>query len=105
MRSVAVYDLGMSADEFFGSTPRQLDALIQRHERSKEGTEFLFGQLTSCVVNFSMARPKKAVSPSDFMPSEWIKHPVQTFKRRRKRQLIATEIRSVMDAWLRNSNG
>lgn len=99
--AVARYDLGLSSDEFFDCTPRQLDALIKRHERSKQEQEFLFAQLTSCVVNFSMAGPKKPSEPKDFMPSEWIKHPVATFKRRRKRQLIATELRNVMQNWLR----
>jgi hypothetical protein len=103
---MARFDLYLSSDEFYELTPRQLDALIKRHERSMWNNEFLFAQLTSCVVNFSMSHPKKALEPRDFMPSEWAKNPPAEKKpKRRKRQLIATEIRATMDAWLRNQNG
>lgn len=103
---MARYDLGLTSDEFFDCTPRQLDAMVQRHERAKQETEFLFAQLTSCVVNFSMARPKKALEPKDLMPSEWAKSlPAEKKPKRRKREVIATEIRATMDAWMRNQNG
>lgn len=62
-------------------------------------------QIAACIVNFSMSRPKKPVSPKDFMPSEWAKNPQENKPKRRKRQVIETEIRATMDAWLRNPNG
>lgn len=61
-------------------TPRMLDALLKRKERERLDTEFLFGQLSSLLVNYSMAAPKKAVAPADFMPSEMLK---QIAKRRK----------------------
>lgn len=54
-------------------TPRMLGALLKRKERERQETEFLFGQLSSIFVNCSMSAPKKAVAPSDFMPSEMLK--------------------------------
>jgi hypothetical protein len=73
--SIARYDLSLSSEEFYSITPRQLDALIKRRERETQEREFMLAQLTSYLINFSMCRPKKAVSPRDFMPSEWAKTP------------------------------
>jgi hypothetical protein len=96
---VARYDLRLSSDEFYALTPRQLDGLAKRHQRATEEREFLFAQLASCVVNFSMCHPKDPVKASDFMPSEWVKK-VQPVKRKRMRdpQVIAEEIRNTMNA-------
>jgi hypothetical protein len=83
-----------------------MDALLRRLERAQREKELMPAQIAACVVNFSMAHPKKPVSPLDFMPSEWAKNPPAEKKpKRRKRQLIATEIRATMDAWLRNNHG
>jgi hypothetical protein len=93
--SVARYDLRLSDAEFYALIPRQLDALVKRKERETEANEFLFGQLTSYLINFSMARPKRAVSPADFMPSQWGKKPRQIRKRKmtkRERDRIAARL-------------
>jgi hypothetical protein len=83
-----------------------MDALLKRLERARRDVEIMPAQIAACVVNFSMGHPKKPVSPKDFMPSEWARNPpVEKKPKRRKRQLIATEIRATMDAWLRNQNG
>jgi hypothetical protein len=103
---MARIDLGLQSDEFYELTPRQLDALIKRQERATWNTEFMLAQLTSCVVNFSMSHPKKALEARDFMPSEWAKNPpVEKKPKRRKRQLIATEIRATMENWMKNARG
>lgn len=103
---MACFDLGLSSKQFYRHTPRQLDALIRRFERSEHHAEFLSAQNAACTVNFSMAAPKKPAQPRDFMPSEWAKNPpVERKPKRRKRQAIATEIRATMDAWMRNQNG
>jgi hypothetical protein len=52
-------------------------------------------------VNFSMAHPKKPVQPRHLMPSVWAKNPVIERKKRRPRQMIAAEIRSTMQNWLK----
>jgi hypothetical protein len=100
---VARYDLGINSDEFYSLTPRQLDALVKRHERATQEREFLFAQMTSCIVNFSMARPKEPASAADFMPSEWTK------KRRSpssdptdaEQQMLANQLRGMFDALMK----
>ena len=53
--------------------------------------EFLFGILNSTIANFSMNRPKEAVKPTDFMPSEWNKpKPQQSFE----------EMKAALDTWV-----
>lgn len=101
---MARFDLGLSSEEFYDLQPRQLDAMIKRWERSEKAAEFMVAQHTACTVNFSMARPKEPVSAKDFMPSEWADRPAEPKYKRRRRQAIATEIRSVMDNWLKGSN-
>jgi hypothetical protein len=71
--SVARYDLGLSKEEFYQLNPRQLDALIKRKEQEDADKQFLFAQLTSAVINFSMCHPTEPTKPADFMPSEWLK--------------------------------
>lgn len=102
--SVALYDLGLTPDEFYECTPRQIDALIRRHERKIQGVEFLSAQTNTCIVNFSMARPKEPVEPRDFMPSEWAKKAPAKYKRR-KREVIAMELRANMEAFMRTNRG
>lgn len=94
--------MGLSPEEFFDCTPRQLDALIKRHERSKQETEFLFAQLTSCVVNFSPVHPKKPVSVKDFMPSEWLK--VALKPKRLNRKTVADSARRHLDMFIKRGN-
>jgi hypothetical protein len=90
-------------------TPRQLDALVIRHQRKTRAQEFLFGQLTSWVINSSMGRPKEPFSPKDFMPSEWKALPAPEQPKakvpKRKRDIIALELRSNMDAYMRRGFG
>jgi hypothetical protein len=94
----------LSTAEFYELTPRQVDALIRRFERAERKTEFLFGQLASCVVNFSMGHPKNPVQAKDFMPSEWGKVPVKP--KRINRKAIADSVRNHLDMFIaRNSNG
>lgn len=95
---MARHDLGLSTEEFFSLQPRQLDALIRRHERAKQETEFLFAQLGSLVANFSMAHPKKPIEPRDLMPSQW--------KQARKaqpinRKLVVAQIQGMMEGLMR----
>jgi len=105
--SLALYDLRLSTnDDFYALTIGQLDALIRRHERAIHEREFLFGQLASVYVNFSMAHPKEPVHARDFMPSEWAKQAVTAQpKRRLNRQKIADGVRASMEHLMRNSRG
>lgn len=104
--SLALYDLRLSTDDFYALTIGQLDALIRRHERSTREREFLFGQLASVYVNFSMAHPKEPVHARDFMPSEWAEQAVTTQpKRRLNRQKIADGIRASMEMLMKGRSG
>lgn len=93
--------MGLSSDEFYDLTPRQLEALMQRREVELRQTEFLHAQHTACTVNSSMAPPKKPLTAADFMPSEWgrKKKPVHT--RMRNRKVIAKELEEVMESAMR----
>jgi hypothetical protein len=71
--SIARYDLGLSAEEFFDLTPRQFDALLKRHRYRVESTEFLFAQLTSWIANTGFRSTEKPTADFDFMPSQWMK--------------------------------
>jgi hypothetical protein len=75
MWSIAVYDLGLTSEDFYSLTPRKYDALVKRWEREREHSEFMLAQLTSSVINFSTCRPKESVKPQELMPSQWGKTP------------------------------
>jgi hypothetical protein len=66
-------------------------------------------QITSWIANTGFRSPKEAVTPRDFMPSMFGQQnetakPVK-LKHRKRRQVIATEIRDVMANWLKGQNG
>lgn len=69
---------------------------MTRHLRCVEDQEFLFGQLTAMVVNFSPVHPKGQVWAKDFMPTEMRKKLEADRPKRRTAQTIADEIRAVM---------
>lgn len=54
-------------------TPLQFGYLLKRHKLHLENEEFLFAQVISNTVNFSMCRPKDPVAPKQFMRSQWNK--------------------------------
>jgi hypothetical protein len=78
---------------------------VKRRERETLQQEFLLGQLTAIVANFSMCRPKEPFSPRDFMPSEFgkVTSPSKT-RKRRKRTVIANELRLTMAHFMRTQN-
>jgi hypothetical protein len=101
--SIAVMDLGLSSDEFYSLTPRNLTALRDRHERKIKSNEFLFGQLTSYMVNFSMCRPDPPTKPSDFMPSYIAAKSTAESTRssratKKQRNTVTTSFRSLFDS-------
>jgi hypothetical protein len=64
------YDLGLTSDEFYSLTLRQLSALVKRHEQAREHQDAMLAQLTSCVINFSYRAPQKPTTWQDLMPGE-----------------------------------
>ena len=75
-------------------TPRQLDALLIRHQFATASNEFLFAQITSWVANTGFRSVEKPTKATDFMPSEWAKTrtTTTTVKRRRLTKKRQTEI-------------
>lgn len=94
-------DLGLSKEEFYLLQPRQLDALIKRNTDRLEDQEYMLGQLTATVVNFSMCHPKTPSSAADFMPSQIRKKMVAQPEKRRTHQQIADEIRATMRSFMK----
>lgn len=91
MWSTAIVIVGISSAEFWAMTPRMFDALLKRKERENQERDFLFAQLASVYVNYSMAAPKNPVPPAEFMPSEIRK------KLARKRNGPSREEREAVD--------
>lgn len=59
----------------------------------------MLAQNTAYAINFSMAAPKKPVSPRDLMPSQWNRKNVkQKPPRMRSRKVIARELEAVMES-------
>lgn len=90
-------ELGLSSDEFYAITPRQLDALARAHQRrlrrEVEHREFMFAQVTAMVANTGFRGWEKPRQPLEFMPSR-----VLEAKRapRINRQAVARDLRGVM---------
>lgn len=104
MWSSAVYNLRLSDDAFYALTPRKFDALQKRHKYQTESNELLFGQLTSWVANTGFKSCDKPTTIEDFMPSQWQKKANKTEDKphtvkRRKRAIIAQEVRQVLAAF------
>jgi hypothetical protein len=105
MWSSSVYNLHLNDDEFFALTPRKYDALQKRHKYHTESNEILFGQLTSWIANTGFKSCDKPSSIEDFMPSKWQKKNATSIDgkspmaKRRKRSVIAHEVRQVLAAF------
>src|ERR1019366_5506118 len=73
--SSARYDLGLSDDDFYSLTPRQLNALFRHRERQRdydrEHTEYMAAQIVAMVANTGFRSFEKAREPREFMPSAW----------------------------------
>ena len=88
--------LGLSDDDFFVLTPRQLHVLLGAHRERVRHDELLAGIVAACVVNHSMAPPKRAAVPSDFMPCEWENRQRQK-PERLNRKRVASQVRSFLE--------
>jgi len=95
--STAVVRLGLTSEQFFRLTPRQLRVLAdkdwERIESRREHAELLNGILTANTVNHSFCRPKEPKAPVDFMPSQKTKSKVEE----RQRRSVADGIRKFFD--------
>jgi hypothetical protein len=94
--STAVVRLGLTTEQFFRLTPRQLRVLADRDheflEMQREHIELLAGIITANTVNYSFCHPKHAKAPADFMPSRMGK------SRSAPKALIAQNIRCFLQA-------
>jgi len=102
--STAVVRLGLTSDEFFRLTPRQLRVLAdkdwERMESQQEHAELLIGILAAATVNHSFCRPKEPKAPADFMPSQKTKSKVKEHQR----QSVADSIRKFFNLKLAKQN-
>lgn len=95
--------LGLSTEQFFRLTPRQLrvlaDADWERIEQQREHAELLAGIITANTVNHSFCHPEQPKAPADFMPSyQHRKAPPQP------KELIAQNIRCFLLAQMKVLN-
>lgn len=96
---MARFHLGLTDDEFFRLTPRQLRLLLNRHREATQHAELLHGIIAAAVVNSGFSAPKKGVEPRLFMPSQWGKRAEEAEpKRRIRRRDIAQNIRCFLTA-------
>lgn len=70
MWAVGRYDLGLTEEEFWGLTPRQYVALLERHEEAMEWEDYRMGVIASTIVNMLKAKGGKTFKPEDFMPTK-----------------------------------
>lgn len=65
---MAVYDLGLSSEQFYALTPRQFHLLSEVHRRRLLHHEEIQAYTTAAVINYSLGAPEDAVQPMRFMP-------------------------------------
>ena len=63
------YDLGLSEEEFWHLTPRELMALQERHEEAQEWQDYRAGVVAAAIVNMLKTKGGKTYKPQDFMPT------------------------------------
>jgi hypothetical protein len=66
--AIARFDLRLSDNEFGSFTPHLFDLLLQRKQAADRLEYYRTGIIAAAVVNFSMGRPEKPMSPLDFVP-------------------------------------
>ncbi len=89
--------VGLTDDEFYSLTPRQFHLLLEQYEHKVEHTEMLAGIISSTVANWSMGSPKKPLSHTDFMPSQWAKEKPIRHRKPTAKQLAA-RVRAAFEA-------
>ncbi len=98
--AIAQVRLGMSRAEFGRTTPRLFCELLRQERLKARELHTLFALLRMDVINFSMARPKRAVRLEDLLPSgeeeagrQAPDKPVRmTAKRRRRVETLVREV-------------
>jgi hypothetical protein len=96
---MAIYDFGLTSEQFFELTPRQFHAISLRHVHANERVELLMGVNTSAIVSSSMNPPKKGSCPADYMPSMWAKRQETAPKVKKfNRQKFADDLRKKFKA-------
>jgi len=70
MWAVAVYDLGLSTEQFFQLNLRKFNALVERFESEQERADFRAAQICSVAANI-MGKKEDGTpfGPGDFFPS------------------------------------
>ena len=98
MWTEAIYDLRLTEEQFYALTPRQFVWLRERHKQEREYQELLMAIPVSTLANHSMAAPKKAYKPYDFMPckiAERAKKEAEKPKKRWTRKGTAEQLKTL----------
>ena len=85
--------LGLSAEQFFELTRRQLYVLMDQYGEHVRHQEWLAATIAATTANFSLCRPEKPLAPADFFPSLATTPRHRAPVRHLSRQLIAQNIR------------
>ena len=64
---IALVDLGMTDEQFWGTTPKRLSILMERKQVYLQREGRLTGIIAAAVANFSMCRGETWLKPSDFV--------------------------------------
>lgn len=70
MWSIAVYDYGLTTEQFKRLTPAQFYALSKRYDANKKQQDYGFGIVASVIANCNRNpdKQKKPFTPEDFVP-------------------------------------
>ncbi len=68
MWSVAVYDLGLTTEQFYALTLRQYMALHDRFKEAERRLDRRCARIAAVVVNMAGKFSKKSYTEDDFMP-------------------------------------
>ena len=97
----------MGFEEFMSITPRYFDELMKQHrfnvERVERGRDFMLSQVIAMIGNTGFRSFEEPRQPREFLPRWQTEESGKTnpLKKRRKRSDIASQVRSVISAFMR----
>lgn len=69
MWAIAVYDLGLSTEQFLELTPVMFSALLERYQGEQQYNDFRAGTIVSTIANICRDKKTPAYTPAFFFPS------------------------------------
>ena len=68
MKVCALYDLRLTADQFWELTAREFDLIYERHQNALRHRDLMLAQIAAATINFSMRAPENSVDVRDLTP-------------------------------------